>query len=131
MIEQYIPRLIKDLDLGNISLASGTPGIFTLPIREGVGVNISDIPNGFVLKSTIIPFPKTQEEFFASRAMLANLFGQGTHGAVLGLSPDTNMLTLTQTVDYPFDYKEFKEILEDFINTVDFWYDEALSIKQK
>lgn len=61
--------------------------------------------------------------------MLGNLFGQGTHKAVLGLTEDGNMLTLFKVVEYNIDYKQFRDALEDFINSVDFWREEALNHK--
>jgi hypothetical protein len=129
MLEKYIPSLVKDLELGNASLAGATPGSYTLPLDEDLAVNMTDIPNGFILKSSIAPLPKTNEELFSTQLMLANLFGQGTKGASLGLSSDGNTITLTRVIDYPVTYKDFREILEDFINCVDFWHDEALNHK--
>ena len=55
-----------------------------------------------------------------------NLFGIGTRGAVLGASIDGNLLTLSKEVEYTPDYKEFKDLVEDFINMVDYWREEAL-----
>ena len=53
--------------------------------------------------------------------MMANLFGQGTKGGILGINAEGTMLTLSRTVDFAVDYKDFKEFLEDFINVMDFW----------
>lgn len=129
MLEKLIPKLIQDLELGNLSLATEVPGTYAFPLDEGLIINLSEIPNGFMLKCHVAPFPKVKEELFATNTLLANLLGQGTRGAVLGLTLDTNVLTLTRTVDYSVNYKDFKEILEDFINSVDFWHDEALNCK--
>ena len=128
MLHQFIPHLVKDLELGDTTLGSGVPGTYALPLDEGLAVNMTDTQNGFLLKANIAPYPKAQGELFATQTMLGNLFGQGTRGAVLGLSLDGNTLTLSQAIEYSVDYKEFKEILEDFINTVDFWREEAASI---
>lgn len=127
MLQQFIPRLIHDLELGEMSLSSGVPGIYTLPLEEGVSINMTDIPEGFILKGNVAPYPHVKEELFATQAMLANLFGQGTKGAILGLNGEGTFLTLTLIVDYPVDYKDFKECLEDFINTLDFWREEAMN----
>ncbi len=127
MLQNFIPRLIDELELGDTTLTSGVPGIYTLPLEDGLAVNMTDIPNGFILKCNVAPFPKTMEELFATQLMLGNLFGQGTKGAVLGLNMDGTIITLTHVVDYPVEYKEFRESLEDFINTMDFWRDEALN----
>ena len=131
MLKDFIPKLVKDLDLGDATLESGMPGIYTLPLDEGLAIHINEIPNegGVLFKCAVAPFPKVREDVFSTNAMLANLFGQGTRGAVLGLSLDGNTLTLSRAIDYHIDYKEFKEILEEFINTVDFWRAEALNHK--
>lgn len=129
MLDKFIQKLVEDLELPS-SLATEVPGSYSFPLDEGLSILISEIPNGFCLKCSVAPFPKVKEEIFATQAMLGNLFGQGTRGAVLGLSTDGNMLTLTEAVGYSIDYKEFREILEDFINAVDFWHEEALSHPQ-
>ena len=129
MLANFIPTLVQELELGNTTLSSGVPGIYSLPLEEGLSINMSEIPSGFIFKANVAPFPMAQEELFVTRTMLANLYGQGTRGAILGLSPEGNTLTLTLVIDFPVDYKGFREHLEDFLNTVDFWRAEALAIK--
>lgn len=127
MLQNFIPKLIQEMELGNISLASEVPGTYSLPLEEGLSVNMTEIPNGYILKSAVAPYPKAKEELFLTQAMLANLFGQGTKGAILGLNLEGTLLTLTLVVDYPTEYKEFRESLEDFLNTMDFWREEAVN----
>lgn len=129
MLEKYIPTLIQDLELGDVTLATSTKGSYSLPLDEGLAINFTEIPNGYSLKSSFAPFPQIKEENFCLHVMLGNLFGQGTKGAILGLSSDEKTLTLTQFIDYSVTYKDFREILEDFINSVDFWRDEVLNYK--
>ena len=96
-----------------------------MPLGDNLVVNLSEIPgNILVLTCNVASYPKTNEEAFSTRAMLGNLF-QGTKGAVLGLTLDGKNLTLRRIIDYHVEYKEFKELLEDFINVVDFWHTEA------
>lgn len=128
MLDKLIEKLSEDFELTG-SLATEVPGTYAFPLDEGLTIMISEISNGFSLKCSVAPYPKVKEEAFLTQAMLGNLFGQGTRGAVLGLTMDGNLLTLTQVIDYTVDYKEFREILEDYINAVDFWRDEALSHK--
>lgn len=125
MLERYVPKLAQELELEENALNAGVPGSYVIPLEEGLSVSITDIPQGFIIKSSVAAFPTNKQEAFATDAMLANLFGQGTCGSVLGLLPEGNTLTLTRVVDYPIDYKEFKGIIEDFINMVDFWREEA------
>ena len=128
MLASLMEKLTQELELDK-SLATEVPGTYAFPLDQGLTVTIFEIPRGFLLKCPVGPAPKVQEELFLTQAMLANLFGQGTRGAVLGLSPEGTILTLSQVVDYTVDYKEFKDIVEDFINSVDFWHEEALSQK--
>lgn len=129
MLEKHIQKLIEDFELKDTTLASEVPGTYAFPLDDGLTIMISEIPNGLTMKCSVAPYPKVKEEIFSTQAMLGNLFGQGTRGSVLGLTMDGNTLTLTQVVDYNINYKEFRDILEDFINSVDFWRDEALNHK--
>lgn len=127
ILGSLIEQLVKDLELGT-PLTTEVPGVYSFPLDQGLSVIISEIPRGFSLKCSVCPLPlQTNEEYILTQAMLANLFGQGTRGSILGLSPEGSILTLTQVIDYTVDYKEFRDILEDFINSVDFWREEALA----
>ena len=125
MLASFIPKLVQDLDIDKSSLISEVPGTYTIPLEDGLSINMTDIPNGYMFKCKIAPFPNTKEELFVVQAMMGNLFGQGTKGAILGANSDGTILTLTHIVDYPADYKEFRESLEDFMNTMDLWREEA------
>jgi hypothetical protein len=57
----------------------------------------------------------------------ANLFGRGTRNAIIGLTEDGKLLTLSAELDYNSTYKEFKEKLEDFVTILDYWRKEALT----
>lgn len=129
MIEPFIAKLIRDFELGEISLTTEVEGVYSLPLEEGLDIKITEIPGGVYFSCGVAPFPKTNGEIFTTQAMFGNLFGQGTRGAVLGLSLDGNTLTLTRAIDYNIEYKEFKEILEDFITAVDLWREEAMNHK--
>lgn len=125
MLQSFIPKLVLDMELGDVNLGSEIPGTYSLPLDEGLSVEMTDIPAGYILKSKIAPYPKAQEDLFLTQAMLGNLFGQGTKGAILGINPEGTAITLTMVVDFPVDYKGFRESLEDFINVMDFWHEEA------
>lgn len=126
ILGNLMEQLVKDLELGT-PLTTEVPGVYSFPLDLGLSVIISEIPRGFSLKCSICPLPQTNDEQILTQAMLANLFGQGTRGSILGLSSEGSILTLTQVIDYTVDYKEFRDILEDFINSVDFWREETLA----
>lgn len=125
MLSAFMQEFTKELELDK-PLPQDVPGVFVIPLDVGLSITISSMPQGIFFYSVVAPIPKDKEEAFFTEALLGNLFGQGTKGATLGLSEDGRMLTLSRAIDYDVNYKEFKELLEDFINSVDFWREEAL-----
>lgn len=123
MIQTFVKQLYQELDLKTPIVNDG--GAFSLKLGDDVVITMSDLEQGFNLYCRIAPCAAQRREGLVAYAMHGNLFGQGTHGAVLGLSEDGNLLTLTKSVDWGADYREFRDTLEDFINIVDFWRAEA------
>lgn len=101
-------------------------GVYTIPLEQDLAVQLTPFENGFALNSAIAQIPAANREAFLVKILHANLFGQGTFGAILGLNDLGNLLTLSRAVEYNIDYKGFREIIEDFINALDFWREEAL-----
>lgn len=105
-------------------LKGSIQGTYLIPLEDGINVMITPTPNGFSLFSELIELPKENEEDVYYQSLIANLFGQGTNGSLLGLNEQGNLLTLSRVVDYNISYQDFKEIIEDFINSIDFWKEE-------
>ena len=59
--------------------------------------------------------------------MKANLLGQGTGGAAIGIDSSEKFFILTHTFPFEINYKTFHESLEDFLNYIDFWKEEITS----
>lgn len=130
MLERFMSQLAEDLDLGDTALSTGTPDLYSMTMDQDLKITIQKAVDGcIIMKCLIAPFPTAQQESFATEAMRANLFGLGTHQAILGITADKESLTLTRIIDYPIEYKDFKESLEDFINVMDFWRNKALNHK--
>lgn len=104
---------------------TNVPGVYSIPLGEDVSITLTEGNQNVSLSSIVTNCPKKKEEEFYLRALLANLFGQGTRSAVLGLSEDGNQLTLNQTIRADSNYDTFHLAVEDFINTIDFWREEA------
>lgn len=103
-------------------LKAQIPGVYTIPLEEGFHVTLTNPSSDlFIFSSTLGSCPSEEKEAFFSQLLLANLFGQGTRGAILGLDSEANLLTLTLSIDYHIDYNEFKDLVEDFLNAADFW----------
>jgi hypothetical protein len=125
MLDKYMAQLQEDLNIEG-SLEGETPGTFIISLDGETPIIISPLPIGFSLFCEIIETPKEREDIFLENALRANLFGQGTEGGILGLSDEDSFLTLTKSVEANVDYKTFKEILEDFLNSVEFWKEEVI-----
>jgi hypothetical protein len=126
-LNKYLDELAKEWEVKE-PFATQTPGVYAIPLEEGIKVMLTETFPGFQLSSNVIECPNKQEAFF-TQALLANLFGQGTRGGVLGLKPDGKMVTITRVIQEDPNYKDFRNILEDFINSIDFWREEALNYK--
>lgn len=127
MLAKFIQELVKDLEIPD-SLATEMPGVYEFPINPNLSVILSEIPQGFTLRCVFADVPKTKEEFLYTQVLFANLYGLGSDGCVLGLDREGKKLTLHRVIDYNIDYKEFKDILEDFLNTAESWIDEVKAI---
>lgn len=128
MLSALIQELSTEWELEN-PLPQEIPGVYTIPLEEGVSFTVSNanVPQGgLVLLSSIATVQKGKEEALFTHALNANLFGQGTKNALLGLNDGGNILTLSRLIDYDVNFQEFRDIIEDFINTIDFWREEVL-----
>lgn len=111
----------RELELEDGSLRGVSPGAYNLPLQEAE-IAIMFLPNGgFSLFCEFAVCPKEKEESIYYQSLVANVLGQETNGAAIGLNERGNMLTISQAVDYNMEYKDFKELLEDFVSTVGFW----------
>lgn len=128
MLDRYIQALVKELELED-SLTTQVPGVYSLPLDEDISILITEKGGGLNFHCDLYVTPNQQQEEFFGRLLLGNLFGQGTKGAVLALNDDGTKVVLVQDIPHHIEYKEFKDILEDFINSVDYWRIEAKSYR--
>lgn len=130
MLNVLMQELAKEWELDG-SLPQEVPGVYLVPLEDGVSFTVATQNTGagregIVLQSSLAAVPKGKEESLYSHALLGNLFGQGTKHAVLGLNENASLLTLSRFIDYDVNFQEFREAIEDFINTMDFWREEVL-----
>jgi hypothetical protein len=128
LLKQFMTQLKEEMGQ---EFAGTEPGTYAIPYDDNTEVTIAESPQGMVLHCDICPIPEDHNEAFLSDALYGNLFGQGTGGAVLGLSGDHSTLTLHWEGGSDLtEYRHFKAVLEDFLNTVDFWKAEALNTSE-
>jgi hypothetical protein len=122
MLYDYIIKLQTDLELTE---PLGREGQESYHLRlDDTVISIIDSPPGFELSATLGTLPTEKPEEFLSHMLRGNLFGQATHGAVLGLDETGANIVLQFNRPEKASYTEFKNAVEDFINTVLFWLSE-------
>jgi len=126
MLERFMEGIAKELQLDR-PLEPSAPGVFVLPLDAMAVIEVSLLQRNYLLRSAVAPCPKQQQEEFYTQMLLANLFGQGTAGATLGLSSDGETIILSHLLSGDIDYREFRDAVEDFMNSVDFWRSEGLN----
>lgn len=126
MLDSHIRQLEHELEL-DFSLKSELPGVYLLPLEEECTIAITEVPRGFELKAPLGAAPPLKAESFYEEAMHANLFGQGSEGAILAIDESGSRLLLTRHVEEELSYRDFSAIIEDFVNAADYWREEAKS----
>lgn len=127
-LEIFMKQLSYEMELAN-PLQSQEGGRYILPIDEDTHITISKEEQGILFSSNFVECPNLKKESFLENLLVANLFGQGTSHAVLGLNETGEKISLTRFIDDSVSYRDFSEILEDFINTIDFWKQETLNFR--
>lgn len=121
MLSTLVENLGKKLKMTD-SISSKSPNSYTIVFDEANSITISQIEeDGYLVSSILAACPKQNPEALYALLLDSNLFGQATHGAIIGLNQEGNSLTLLQELDYNISDGEFKEKLEDFLNIADFW----------
>lgn len=129
LLKRYIEQLAAEMEIRESLESTKIPGTYLFPIDENTETEIREDPSGIHLFCSVCPAPAKNMEDFLQHALHANLFGQGTMGTTLALDSSGKQLTLSQDLDYNIDYEHFKEKLEDFLNAVEIWREEAASFE--
>ena len=128
MLEECIVKLQKDLELKE-PLGSAEEGGYAL-LLDDMKIIISEAEAGFQLMANLGELPSEAQEHFFTKMLRGNLFGQATNKAALGLDENGALILLRAYRPQKCSYREFKEYLEDYINTIDFWKQEIALHKQ-
>jgi hypothetical protein len=119
MLKEHLPKLCEDLKQEKLpQLDEKEFYHFKL---ETFDVAMKDVEPGYFLLADIAPLPEKKKEEMLLEVMKANFLGQGTGGATIGLKEDETSLTLSWHLAYEMNYKTFKDILEQFINYLEYW----------
>ena len=132
MLKDLLVKLWQELDIPG-SLPKSRDSVYIVPIEEGLEIVCKDLGReGYQLFTSVVRVPEGNCEELFITLMHANLFGEATGGAVLGMDYEGEDIILSQKVSYGCSYKEFEYVIEDFCNWVEFWREEALEqVKQR
>jgi hypothetical protein len=125
MLDTYMRRFSKEIE-ADPPMEPSLPGMYEYLIEQDLAIIIKlHQPQGIEFSSILGPYPKNNEEAFIAEMMKGNLFGKETFNATLGLDAEGQKMVLSRLVESRIDYREFKEILEDFYHIVAFWRKKA------
>lgn len=123
MLEKFLQQLLLDLEQ-EPTLVKDRLNFYSLTLPQVDPIQIKKLDPGFYLQGQIGQVPEKGREEFYGYLLRANYLGQGTRGALIGMTLDEKFLTLSSTLSYDMNYKHFKESIEDFINTIYYWQEE-------
>lgn len=131
-LQTCMETLQKELELQE-PLLPNTQGAYSITFDEGMEVTLheyalsADQPHepGIAMTAVITSCGEKTAPALYQSALLGNLFGVATKQSIIGLSANGKNLTLCREIEYNCDYTDFKDILEDFLNTVELWRETA------
>lgn len=120
MLKELIHNLLKEIDLSKKSTKIDE-NTYQIDLSSDLSITIKKIDPGYYLQTPICEVPDLEAEMLFISLMEANLFGQGTGGGVLGISPDGDSFVFSKKILNDINYQQFKEKIEEFVNYVEFW----------
>lgn len=122
MLQHFVEKLSVEFDMDSETAKEESPGVYRFPVDDSLFITLSEEGSGAIRMHCLYPEVQLEHEgeFYAA-ALIANLYGRGTDCSILGLDTEGKRLTLSRVIEYTADYKEFKDFLEDFLNSADFW----------
>jgi hypothetical protein len=121
-LQKQLEALCSELSIAMPEM--GKDQSYALELNPDVVIHLKSLDPGVSFHAKLVSCPKKSLEDLFIHLMRANLLGQGTGGARLGLSDTNDALTLSLDQPFELDRKTFKETLENFANYVVYWRDE-------
>jgi hypothetical protein len=129
MLREFLVQLCKEL------VGSTLPNLSdkkTYPFRLGNDLlSLKDLEPGVAMQAQICPCPEKKKEDLFIYLMRANLLGQGTGNARIGLDAQEKFLTLSLGLPYEMNYQMFKDSLEEFVNYLLFLRDSVMNFENE
>ena len=130
MLEKYLEQLCGELAIVPVPKLNEHQ-LYPFRLSDQVQLTIKDLDPGMAMQAKICPCPNVKKEDLFIYLMRANLLGQGTGGARIGMVPDEKFLTLSLGLPYEMNYQTFKESVEDFVNYLVYWKEEVTKFENE
>ena len=128
MLLDYLEKLCEELKIKIPKLNKDK--LYPLTIGDESMV-LKDLDPGVELHAKIREVPTKKKEELFIFLMRANLLGQGTGKARIGIDEREKFLTLSLGLPYEMNYQTFKETIEDFVNYLIYWRDEVTKFESE
>jgi hypothetical protein len=122
MVQGFLEKLCAELSIRPVP-KQNEKKIYPFRFGPGTEVDLADLHPGVEMRAVISLCPRNRKEDLFIYLMRANLLGQGTGGARIGLDEQEKHLTLSLGLPYEMDYHAFKEAFEEFVNHLVYWRD--------
>ncbi len=129
MLREHLDTFTKQFELGPY-IKEGTSFII-IEIDSETKLIFEELDSGFRISAKIILLPADKREDLLMVLMSANFIGQGTGGSTISLDSEEKFLTLSATFTYDMNYKAFTELIEDFVNYLDYWKAEIIRYQKQ
>ena len=124
-LDRLIENLATELKL-EAAPQKDNKGLYQVKIGTSPTVSIKPLEPGLFMTAQILPIPKEgNKEALYIYLMKANLLHQGTGHGAIGIDPSEKFFTLSYTLPFELNYHTFHEVLEDFLNYIDYWKEEV------
>lgn len=123
MLENHLSALYKELGIASTP-EKAKDKTYPIEIQAKAKISATELFPGMYLRSVLGPLPEEEREEKLAHYSFANLLGQGTGRARLGLDAAGKAVTLTMHTPEDMSYTHFKECIEEFANFVDYWKEE-------
>lgn len=121
MLKAFLKKVSDEFDF---RLEDITDHEFILKIDDKISIYLKDLDPGIFFYARLLELPNQKREDLLMELGTANYLGQSTGEGIIGLDAEEKFLTFSHEVVYDIPYKEFTELLEDFINFLEFWRQE-------
>lgn len=129
MLEHLLTKFSEELSLP-LHLKKDKEEYFSLPLNKDMTFYLKELKPGFSCKATIVDTTEGLKEELYILLLKANYLGQGTAGSYIGMDEKEKHFLLFQSCRKDVNLRQFKEVLEEFANYLEYWRNKIQMFKK-